>query len=78
MAMGLFLVEASGEIIPCLCARLRAVNVGIIGGDGGVGESLWFREGETESGREFCGNCGSESPESRLSVGRPASDFHLK
>lgn len=47
-AVSLFLAEASGEIIPCLCARLRTMNVGIAGRERGVGESSRSLERETQ------------------------------
>jgi hypothetical protein len=62
MAVRLFLVEASGEVIPCLCAfKLWHDDVG----GGGSCESLWFRD-DTETRREFYGSCGCTPRESRF------------
>jgi len=59
MAFRLFLVEACGEVIPCL-RDVELWHYEMVGE--GAAESLWFQN-DTETSREFCGNCEGEPPE---------------
>jgi len=59
MAVRLFLVEACGEVIPCL-RDVELWHYEMV--REGAAESLWFQN-DAETSREFCGNCGGEPPE---------------